>query len=28
AGLTLLALDTLPFLRAPLARHLMQGLRQ
>jgi 2-octaprenyl-6-methoxyphenol hydroxylase len=28
AGLTLLALDTLPFLRAPLARQLMQGLRQ
>lgn len=28
AGLTLLAMDTLPFLRAPLARHLMQGLRQ
>jgi 2-octaprenyl-6-methoxyphenol hydroxylase len=28
AGLTLLAFDTLPFLRAPLARHLMQGLRQ
>jgi 2-octaprenyl-6-methoxyphenol hydroxylase len=28
AGLALLALDTLPALRAPLARHLMQGLRQ
>lgn len=28
AGLTLLALDTLPWLRAPLARQLMQGLRQ
>jgi 2-octaprenyl-6-methoxyphenol hydroxylase len=28
AGLTLLAFDTLPFLRAPLARQLMQGLRQ
>jgi 2-octaprenyl-6-methoxyphenol hydroxylase len=28
AGLALLALDTLPPLRAPLARHLMQGLRQ
>jgi 2-octaprenyl-6-methoxyphenol hydroxylase len=27
AGLALLALDTLPALRAPLARHLMQGLR-
>jgi len=27
AGLALLALDTLPTLRAPLARHLMQGLR-
>jgi len=27
AGLALLALDTLPVLRAPLARHLMQGLR-
>lgn len=28
AGLALLGLDTLPILRAPLARHLMQGLRQ
>jgi len=28
AGLALLSLDTLPLLRAPLARHLMQGLRQ
>jgi 2-octaprenyl-6-methoxyphenol hydroxylase len=28
AGLALLALDTLPALRGPLARHLMQGLRQ
>lgn len=28
AGLALVALDTLPILRAPLARHLMQGLRQ
>jgi len=28
AGLALLALDTVPALRAPLARHLMQGLRQ
>lgn len=28
AGLALVALDTVPALRAPLARHLMQGLRQ
>lgn len=28
AGLALLSLDTMPLLRAPLARHLMQGLRK